>query len=87
MFYFCFSFQPPDNQGKVKSMRTVHITDAFSNKQSAFKEGGEEDKLLTEALVYMVVKDSWPFNTPEKEGFKKMLKCVVPYGKALAVAP
>jgi len=57
----------------TKRLKTVPIADAFG-RQALFQQGGDASRAITEALLFMIVKDGLPFNTPEKEGFKHFLK-------------
>jgi len=54
-------------------MKSVPIIDVFA-KQSAFKKGGEKDRRITEAVINMIIKDSLPFITTEKGGFKNLMR-------------
>jgi len=43
--------------------------------------GGAKSVSITNALVYMLVKDNLPLSSTEKEGFKYFMKQVVPMYK------
>lgn len=43
-----------------------------------FKVGGYKHKAMLNALMYMIVKDNMPLQTPQKEGFKVFCKNLQP---------
>lgn len=50
-------------------------------KVESFKEGGDRNQKITQAIVYMVCKDCQPFPIVEHTGFNKLMKTVAPHYK------
>lgn len=46
-----------------------------------FTDGGAKAAALTNALIYMIVKDDLPLNTPEKEGYRYFMSVAAPLFK------
>lgn len=56
------------------------IANAF-RKIESFKEGGDRNQKITQAIVYMICKDCQPFSIVEHTGFNKLMKTVAPQYK------
>ncbi|XP_020283306.1 zinc finger BED domain-containing protein 4-like [Pseudomyrmex gracilis] len=61
---------------EVKVQKTVK--ESFQN-ICAYKEGGEENRELLNAILFMIVKDCQPLSIIENIGFKKVITTAAPY--------
>ncbi|XP_050296176.1 E3 SUMO-protein ligase ZBED1 isoform X1 [Anthonomus grandis grandis] len=57
--------------------RQSSVKETFSTIKS-FSDGGVRAGKITNAITYMIAKDNLPLNTVEKDGFKYLMKVVVP---------
>ncbi|CAG9828478.1 unnamed protein product [Diabrotica balteata] len=44
-----------------------------------YKNGGRQNEKITQSIVYMICKDMQPFSIVERDGFKKLMKNLVPH--------
>jgi hypothetical protein len=63
---------------KTNSSLQKRIDTAFSEIRS-FKDGGDKAIQITNALLFMIVKDSLPLDSTEKDGFKYFIKMALPH--------
>ncbi|XP_071056773.1 E3 SUMO-protein ligase ZBED1-like [Onthophagus taurus] len=61
-------------------MRQSLITKNFQEIKS-FGEGGEKFNAITNSILFMICKDMQPFSIVESEGFRQLMKLVVPQYK------
>ncbi|XP_066585542.1 E3 SUMO-protein ligase ZBED1-like [Prorops nasuta] len=50
-------------------------------KQNSFQDGGKKASETTNNLIFMICKDNLPFQTVEKQGFKRFVKALCPLYK------
>ena len=59
------------------SVRDPRIDSTFKRIKS-FEEGGARAGEITNAILFLIAKDNLPFQTVDKEGFKNLMRTIVP---------
>ncbi|XP_062542060.1 E3 SUMO-protein ligase ZBED1-like [Armigeres subalbatus] len=61
-------------------LRQQTVQEAF-HRPGSFKAGGDRFTAISNAVMFMLCRDGLPFNTVEKQGFRRLMKTVCPLYK------